>query len=305
MNGVQIGFHIYGTQLPPAAGSAALARSQAGTDVYRLVQDGMAGDFLLVGGGPVEAASDMGRASQLIVPWAAAALCMAAPQTEIVTKLNAWAFDPAHLARLGANLWELSGRRWSLYLDDDPAFWPDESAGHTPATAAARAREVLDIVLQHWRGRADHAGPHLASTGRMVGPRPAAATTPLLWLDAALYSVMQDIPTPTHGLVSSHGAIRPAPGHGRATMLTCPVVLGRTMGEAQAVAAEFRSLSAANCVVGDVESVAAQIAIEVGTGGCDRLALGLPTLREAECGLFRHRLLPMLRAALGKERAAS
>lgn len=301
---MRIGFHVYGTQLPPAAGTAGVAGSHAGADVYRLVRDGIDCDFLLVGGGVAEANSDMGRASQSIVPWAAASLCMAAPQTEIVTKLNAWAFDPAHIARLGANLWELSGRRWSLYLDSDPAFWPEESAGHTPATVAARSQELLDIVFQHWSGRADHAGAHLASTGRMVGPRPGGAR-PRLWFDATIFSALQAGWTQPDGFVSSHGADRPDGCDGKEIMLTCAVVLGRTVSEAHAIAGEFRSLSKANCLVGDVESVAAQIAEVTGNGGCDRIAIGLPTLRQVECSLFLDRLVPILRAAIGKKRTQS
>lgn len=301
---MKIGLHVYGTQLPPAAGIAGTAGSHAGVDVYRLVRDGTGCDFLLVGGGLAEASSDMGRASQLIVPWGVASLCMAAPQTEIVTKLNAWAFDPAHIARLGANLWELSDRRWSLYLDSDPAFWPEESAGHTPTTVAARSQELLDIVFQHWTGRADHAGPHLASTGRMVGPRPGDAR-PKLWFDATISSTLQAGWIQPDGFVSSHGEDRPDTGDGKETLLTCAVVLGRTASEAHAIAGEFRSLSTANYLVGDVESVAAQIAELTGNGGCDRIAIGLPTLREVECSLFRDRLVPILRAAIGKKRTQS
>lgn len=303
MSNVKIGFHIYGTQLPPAAGTAGVAGGHVGADVYRLVRDGMGCDFLLVGGGPAEAASDMGRASQLIVPWAAASLCMAAPQTEIVTKLNTWAFDPAHIARLGANLWELSDRCWSLYLDSDPAFWPEESAGHTLTTMAARSQELLDIVLQHWRGRAEHAGSHLASTGRMVGPRPGGVR-PKVWLDAGTTVSTLGWIQPD-GFVSSLGTGRPDGGDGKEALLTCAVVLGRTVGEARAIAGEYRSLSTGHCLVGDVENVVAQIADLAGDAGCDRIAIGLPTLREVECSLFRDRLMPMVRTAIGKERAQS
>ncbi|MFZ5780171.1 MAG: LLM class flavin-dependent oxidoreductase [Pseudomonadota bacterium] len=301
---MKIGFHIHGTQLPPAAGTTGTAVDHAGADVYRLVRDGMGCDFLLVGGGPVEAASQMGRASQLIVPWGAAALSVSAPHMEIVTRLNAWAFDPAHVARLGANLWALSGRRWSLCLDTHPAFWPRESAGHTPATMAARAREFLDIVLQHWRGRADHTGQYLTSTGRMVGPRPGS-TRPKVWLDAALSTGWQSGGIEPDGYISFDGTDRPRSDHVGETMLTCSVVLGRTTGEAQAIASEHRLLAAARFLVGDVESVASQIAALTQDAGFDRIAIGLPTLREAECRLFRDRLVPIVSAAFGKERASS
>jgi hypothetical protein len=294
---VKIGFHIYGTQLPPAAGTAGAAIDNVGADVYRLVREGMGSDFLLIGGGPAEAASDLGRASQLIVPWGAAALCIAAPETEIITRLNAWAFEPAHIARLGANLWALSSHRWGLCLDSDPAFWPEASAGQSPQTIAARSQELLDIVLQHWQGRAEHAGKFLSSTGRMVGPRPVGAR-PKLWLDA-----VAERAAPAGGL-KADGVVygwRDAPGDGdaRESLLTCAIVLGRTEAEAQAIAGEYRALPRADCAIGDVDTVAGAIVEALRHRRVDRLAIGLPTLRAIECGLLRDRLVPALRAALG------
>lgn len=289
---MKIGFHIYGTQLPPAAGTAGIAADHAGADVYRLVREGIGCDFLLVGGGPAEAASDMGRASQLIVPWGAAALCIAAPQTEIVTRLNAWAFDPAHIARLGANLWELSGHRWALWLDSDPSFWPEASAGQTPPSIVARSRETIAIMRQHWQGRAAFAGAQLASTGRMVGPRPGEARPPL-WLDAAMAADGID----PDGLVQ--GWDESPVGGGSESLLTCAVVLGRTAAEAQSVAGEFRALSPATCLVGDVDRVGGLIVEALRTRRPDRIAIGLPSLRAVECALLRERLVPMLRAILG------
>ena len=292
---MKIGFHAYGTQLPPAAGTAGVAADNAGTDIYRLVRGGIAGDFLLVGGGPVEDRSDLGRASQLLVPWGAASLCVAAPKTEIITRLNAWAFDPAHIARLGANLWELSNHRWALHLDCDPSAWPEVSAGQTPQTAVARAQEVIAIVRQHWQGRAEHPGPILSSTGRMVGPRPADAQ-PKLWMDAADHRLAPAGARKPDGLVYrwSDAAVT---GDGCETLLTCALVLGRTAAEAQAIAGEYRGLPRTECVVGDVDSVAATLAEALQARRPDRLALGLPTLRAVECGLLRDRLLPALRLA--------
>ncbi|MGE0154977.1 MAG: LLM class flavin-dependent oxidoreductase [Reyranellaceae bacterium] len=290
---MKIGFHIYGTQLPPAAGTAGAAVDNAGTDVYRLVRDGMGCDFLLVGGGPAEAASDLGRASQLLVPWGAASLCVAAPGTEIVTRLNAWAFEPAHIARLGANLWELSSHRWALWLDSDPSFWPELAAGQTPQTNAVRTRETVGIVRQHWQGRAELAGAHLSSTGRMVGPRPTGGRPPL-WLDGAATA---DGVKP-EGLVYRWSEAAKA-GEGGETLLTCAVVLGRSAGEAQAMAGECRALPPAECLVGGVETVGDALVAALRGRRIDRLAIGLPTLRAVECGLLRDRLIPLLRAALG------
>lgn len=287
---MKIGFHIYGTQLPPAAGTAGMAADHAGADVYRLVREGMGGDFLLVGGGPAEAASDLGRASQLIVPWGAASLCLAAPQTEVITKLNVWAFDPAHIARLGANLWELSSHRWALWLDSDPSFWPELSADRSPHAIAARTREALDIVHQHWQGRADFTGAQLSSIGRMVGPRPVG-TRPKLWLDAAA----------SEGGMEPDGVIHSwddasTGREGGESLLTCAIVLGRTAAEAQAVAGEFRALSPESCLVGDVDRVGDLILDAMRARKPGRIAIGLPTLRAIECSLFRERLMPMLRA---------
>jgi hypothetical protein len=239
----------------------------------------------------------MGRASQLIVPWGAAALCIAAPQTEIVTCLNTWAFDAAHVARLGANLWELSGHRWALWLDSDPAFWPDASAGQTAETIAARTREVVDIVRQHWRGRADHAGTQLSSIGRMVGPRPAGAE-PRLWLDASQAAASG---VEFDGAIHDWRAMPAVASHGE-TLLTCAVILGRSAAEAEAVAAEFRALPEGACLVGDVESVGRRIAETLHLRRPQRLAIGLPTLRAVECTLLREQLLPMLRAMMRQER---
>lgn len=293
---MKLGFHIYGTQLPPAAGTAGIAPDHAGADVYRLVRQGMGCDFLLVGGGPAEAASDMGRASQLIVPWGAASLCVAAPRTEIITRLNAWAFDPAHIARLGANLWELSSHRWALWLDCDPSFWPEASAGQAADTVAIRTREVVDIVRQHWRGRAEHAGAQLSSVGRMVGPRPAD-NQPRLWLDASDAAAAGFA---FDGTVRDWRAL-PAIGSDRETLLTCAVVLGRTAAEAAAVAGEFRALPAGSCLVGDVDTVGGLIVEALRTRRPGRLAIGLPSLRAVECALLHERLVPMLRTVLGQE----
>lgn len=292
---MKIGFHIYGSQLPPSAGAAGAAADNAGADVYRLVREGLGCDFLLVGGGPAEAAFDLGRASQLLVPWGAASLCVAAPKTEIITRLNAWAFDPAHIARLGANLWELSNHRWALHLDCDPSAWPEASAGQTPQTAVARAQEVIDIVRQHWQGRAEHPGPILSSTGRMVGPRPAGAQ-PKLWMDAADHRLAPASARKPDGLVYRWSDAAVA-GDGCETLLTCALVLGRTAAEAQAIAGEYRGLPRTECLVGDVDSVAAALAKALQARRPDRLALGLPTLRAVECALLRDRLLPALRSA--------
>ena len=286
---MKIGFHIYGTQLPPAAGTAGAAADHSGADIYRLVREGMGCDFLLVGGGPAEAASDLGRASQLIVPWGAASLCVAAPQIEIITRLNAWAFEPAHIARLGANLWELCSHRWALWLDSDPTFWPELSANRSSRAIAARAREVLDIVHQHWQGRADFTGTELSSIGRMVGPRPVGMR-PKLWLDAPASEGMEP-----DGVVRSWGDAWIDQKDGEA-LLTCAIVLGRTAAEAQAVAREFRVLAPGSCLVGDVDHVGGLILHEMRARRLDRIAIGLPTLRAIECSLFRERLIPMLRA---------
>jgi hypothetical protein len=290
---VKIGFHIYGTQLPPAAGTAGVAADNAGADVYRLVREGMGCDFLLVGGGPAEAASDLGRASQLIVPWGAASLCVAAPQTAIITRLNAWAFDPAHIARLGANLWELSSHRWALWLDSDPSFWPELNADRSPQATATREREVLDIVHQHWQGRADFTGAKLSSIGRMVGPRPVGRR-PKLWLDAPASAGMQP-----DGVVRSWGDAS-IDQEDRESLLTCAIVLGRTAAEAQAVAGEFRVLAPDSCLVGDVDHVGSLIEEALRTRRPDRIAIGLPTLRAIECNLLRDHLMPKLRAIVAR-----
>lgn len=293
---MKIGFHIYGSQLAPAAGTAGAAGAHAGADVYRLVREGMGCDFLLVGGGPAEASSDMGRASQLIVPWGAASLCVGAPQTEIITRLNAWAFEPAHIARIGANLWELSSHRWALCLDSDSTLWSELSANSTPETNAARTLELIDIVWQHWQGRAEHGGPLLSSTGRMVGPRPSG-DCPRLWLGAMDYGVGVASAQKPDGLIY-HWDEKPneaAPGE---SMVTCALFLGRNTAEARAMAGEYRALPATQCLVGDVESVYEGLKSRLSARRVDRIAIGLPALRALESALFRERLVPMLRAAL-------
>lgn len=273
-----------------------MAGAHAGADVYRIVREGTGCDFLLVGGGPAEASSDMGRASQLVVPWGAASLCVAAPQTEIITRLNTWAFEPAHIARIGANLWELSSHRWALCLESDPTLWPELCANHTPETNAARSRELIDIVLQHWQGRAEHAGPLLSSTGRMVGPRPSGGR-PRLWLGAMDCSVGVAPAQKPDGLIY-HWDEKPnqaAPGE---SMATCAVFLGRSVAEAQAIAGEYRTLPMAQCLAGDVESICEGLKAGLSARRVDRVAVGLPALRAQECALFRERLVPMLRSAL-------
>jgi alkanesulfonate monooxygenase SsuD/methylene tetrahydromethanopterin reductase-like flavin-dependent oxidoreductase (luciferase family) len=289
---MQIGLQLYGSQLAPTANVAGAAWPGSALDPLRVADSKLAVDFLLLGGTPPGGMSGIGRAADLIVPLAAASLCMSTPGVEIVAKLNCWAFDPAHVARIGGNLARLTRERWSLYLDGEGQHWnaPLDSSG-----AAARMREFLEVVRQHWAGTADFAGQHLRSKGRIVGPRPT--TPPPIVLDSALARdpALSDVPLQAQAVgiddkaIESFSASAPL-------LLTCPVVLGRSEQEAAAMARECRLLPAGRCLIGTPQDVAAQIEAAIKGRRVARLALAFPALRIAEFAMVRQILLPLLRA---------
>ncbi len=292
---MQFGLQLYGSQLAPSASSTGLAAYRGGADCYRLVGGGSAGDFLLIGGAAPSGLGEgggLGRAGDLIVPLAAAALSMAARNIDIITKLNAWAFDPAHIARIGSSLAALTGERWSLYLDAAPGQWQGQPVDD--AVLAERTREVLAIVAQHWLGRAEFVGKHVSSTGRMVGPRPS--NQPSLLLDAAMAEAIGATAVPVTQQVIAYGAGSMASPNAKASLLTCPVILGRTDAEAQAIAQECRSLRIERCLIGAPAQVAQKIRAAAQQSKAARVAISFPALRAIELELFDQTLMPMLRA---------
>jgi hypothetical protein len=213
---------------------------------------------------------------------------MNSPGIEIIAKLNCFAFDPVQVARIGGNLSRLTRERWALYLDGDGGSW---NVALESDAAAARLREFLTVVQQHWAGTADFAGSHLRSKGRMVGPRPGGP--PPILLDRKMAAALADIDLQAEvlgieELVAGSG--------GRPLLVSCPLVLGRTEDEAAAIARECRLLDPGRCLVGTAQTVGARIAAALKGRSVARLALGFPALRIAEFGMARQSLLPMLRS---------
>jgi hypothetical protein len=234
--------------------------------------------------------SGIGRADDLIVPLAAASLAMTTPGVEIVLKLNGFAFDPAHAARIGGNMARLTRENWMLHLDGEGGRW---GAALDATAAAARLREFLAALRQHWAGAANLAGEHLRSKGRMVGPRPTKP--PPIVLDAGMAALLGgnvDVQAEAIGIdrLARHQGSRPL-------LVTCPVVLGRNEAEAEAMARECKSLDRAAVLVGTPQAVGERIAAALAGRDVARLALGFAALRIAEFGLARHSLLPLLRQA--------
>ncbi|MEO8559577.1 MAG: hypothetical protein ABI439_10985 [Rhodospirillales bacterium] len=285
---MQIGLQLYGVQLTPTANVAGSAWPMDALDPLRVADSKTGLDFLLLGGLPPGGASSIGRAADLIVPLAAASLAMSTPGVEIIVKLSSFAFDPAHVARIGGNLSRLTCERWALYLDGDGARWNAELDGEA---AAARLREFLAAVQQHWAGTADFAGHHLRSRGRMVGPRPGVQ--PPILLDREMAAALPDLALQAE--VVGVEELAAASGT-RPLLVRCALVLGRTADEAAAMARECKSLDLARCLVGTAQDVGARIAAALKGRAVARLALGFPALRIAEFGMVRQSLLPMLRS---------
>lgn len=285
---MQIGLQLFGAQLTPTADVAGSAWPMAALDPLRVGDSKADMDFLLLGGTPPGGASAIGRAGALIVPLAAAALAMNTPGVEIIVRLNCFAFDPAHVARIGGNLSRLTRERWALYLDGNGAEWNstlDDDA------AAARLREFLTAVKQHWVGTADFAGDHLRSKGRMVGPRPGVM--PPVLLDREMAAALADVELQAE--VVAIEDLAAASGR-RPLLVSCSLVLGRTEDEAAAMARECKSLDRGRCLIGTPQTVGARISAALKGRSVARLALGFPALRIAEFGMARQSLLPMLRA---------
>jgi alkanesulfonate monooxygenase SsuD/methylene tetrahydromethanopterin reductase-like flavin-dependent oxidoreductase (luciferase family) len=216
---------------------------------------------------------------------------MAARNLDIITKLNAWAFDPAHIARIGNSLAAMTGERWSLYLDTAPGQWRNQPVDD--AMLVERAHEVLAIVAQHWLGRAEFVGKHVSSIGRMVGPRPSHQ--PALLLDTAMANAIGAAAIPVTQRVIAYGAGALASHDAKGSLLTCPVILGRTDAEAQSIAQECRSLQVERCVVGAPAEVAQKIRAAAQRNKAARVAIGFPAMRAIELELFDRTLMPMLR----------
>lgn len=288
---MRIGLHLYGHQLSPTANVAGAAWPGVALDPLRVADSGAEIDFLLLGGLAPGAVSGIGRADALIVPLAAAALAVTTPGVEIVLRLNGFAFDPAHVARIGGNMARLTRENWMLHLDGEGARW---GTALDDAAAATRLREFVTVLRQHWSGAADMAGVHLRSRGRMVGPRPA--TSPPIVLDAAMAAqpALGDVELQAEAIgfdgLARHQGSRPL-------LVTCPVILGRSEAEAEAMARECRSMDRDCVLVGTPQAVAERIAATLKGRDVVRLALGFPALRIAEFGMARQGLLPLLRRA--------
>lgn len=283
---MEIGLQLYGPQLVPTVSSAGGAWPAGALDALHAADGGCALDFLLVGGMPPDGVSPVGRAGDLIVPLAAAFLCMSVPGVEIVAKLNCWAFDPAHVARIGGNLARLTGERWSLYLDGEGQQWNAPLRGEA---ARLHLREFLAAVQEHWAGTATFAGRYLRSKGRMVGPRPASRPPLLLDSEVADSAALRDVAL--QGKVADIEGI--ARRGGTAPLLvTCPVVLGNGDGQA---AARVQERAGPRCLFGTPQSVAARIEAALRGRPVARLALGFPTLSIAELGTACRALIPLLR----------
>jgi alkanesulfonate monooxygenase SsuD/methylene tetrahydromethanopterin reductase-like flavin-dependent oxidoreductase (luciferase family) len=182
----------------------------------------------------------------------------------------------------------LTREHWALYLDGDGSRW---NAGLDGVVVAARLREFLAALRQHWEGTADFAGHYLRSKGRMVGPRPGSA--PSVLLDGDMAAALPDVEMQAEVI----GIDRLATASDkRAVLAICPVVLGRSEDEAAAMAQECRSLDLGRCLVGTPEAVGARITAALKGRRVSRLALGFPALRIAEFGMVRRRLLPLLRS---------
>ncbi len=286
---MRIGLHLYGHQLAPTANVAGAAWPGSALDPLRVADSRVAVDFLLLGGLAPGAMSGIGRADDLIVPLAAASLAMTTPGVEIVLRLNGFAFDPAHVARIGGNMARLTRENWMLHLDGEGGRW---GAALDATAAAVRLGEFLAVLRQHWAGAAALAGQHLRSKGRMVGPRPTKS--PPIVLDAGVAALLGDGDVQAEaigidGLARHRGS--------RALLVTCPVVLGRSEAEAEAMARECKSLDRAAVLVGTPQVVGERIAAALDGRAVARLALGFPALRIAEFGLARQSLLPLLRQA--------
>lgn len=287
---MQIGLQLFGPQLVPIATAAGRAWPAGALDPLHAADGGVRLDFLLVGGTPPGGVSGIGRAADLIVPLAAAFLCMSAPGLEIVAKLNCWAFDPVHVARMGGNLACLTRERWSLYLDGEGRQWNaplrDEAAG-------LRVREFLAAVQAHWAGTADFVGQHLRSKGRMVGPRPTTRPPILLDSDLAASAALRNVALQGE-VVGIEGVARR--GGTALRLVTCPVVLSNCDEHAAARARERKSPTAPHCLVGTPQSVAAEIKAALKGSPVARLALGFPALPIAELSIAWQALMPLLRS---------